>query len=79
MDAGVGVLLMKDSPRDREWHPKARRRTCLLYSMFCEGGNGIKGNGKCRGEIRDETCLMGGSSDLTGRLFRSKALPFRSD
>ena len=77
MDVGVGVLLMKDSPCDREWHPKARRRICLLYSMFCEGGNGIKENGKCWGEIRDET--LGGSSDLTGRLFRSKALPFRSD
>jgi hypothetical protein len=38
MDAGVDVLLMKDSPCDREWHPKARRRICLLYSMFCEGG-----------------------------------------
>jgi hypothetical protein len=32
-----------------------------------------------RGEIRDETRLMGGSSDLAGRLFRSKASPFRSD
>jgi hypothetical protein len=78
----LGVVpgtLMKDSPCDRDWHPEARRRLCLWYSIFWEWGNGIKGNGKCQGEIRDETRLMGGSSDLAGRLFRSKASPFRSD
>jgi hypothetical protein len=48
----LGVVpgtLMKDSPCDRDWHPEARRRLCLWYSIFWEWGNGIKGNGKCRG------------------------------
>ena len=62
----------------REKETESSLVTSLRKAATCDTNNFLLTHPPSR-EIRDETRLMGGSSDLTGRLFRSKASPFRSD
>jgi hypothetical protein len=62
----------------REKETESSLVTSLQKAATCDTNNFLLTHPPSR-EIRDETRLMGGSLDLTGRLFRPKALPFRSD
>jgi hypothetical protein len=64
--------------KSREKETESSLVTSLQKAATCDTNNFLLTHPPSR-EIRDETRLMGGSSDLTGRLFRQKALPFRSD